>query len=222
MFTCKIIDTVELTGQTIFLDATAAVASAALAVMAFIAYRTGVRAKRKDTLQAFGKWVDDTREARIDVARVLVDKEKHEVTMEQAKALLGGPDGELTDKYGTTLDESERRKLGDQVRDILNGLETIALGVQKGVYDRVVLRRMGRSVIARTYKRLEQYIKYIQNEEAERAKKRKWTEKRQAHPFKELDILYRKIDGAGLIETLEAEQAAEGVSLTHSNTNNES
>ena len=70
MFTCKIIDTVGLTGQTIFLDVIAAVAGAALAVMAFNAYRTGVRTKRKDTLEALGKWVDDTREARIDVVDV--------------------------------------------------------------------------------------------------------------------------------------------------------
>lgn len=212
MFTYKIVDTVGLTGQTIFLDAIAAVAGAALAVMALIVYRTGVRTKRKDTLEALGKWVDDTREARRDVTRVLVDKEKNEVTEEQAKALLGGPGGELKDKYGTALDESERRKLGDQVRDILNGLERIALGVQKDVYDLVVLRRMGRSVIARTYKQLEHYIKSMQNEEAQRAKKRKWTEKRQAHPFKELDTLYRKIDGSGLVETSEANQGTpEGV-----------
>ncbi|MEE6176805.1 DUF4760 domain-containing protein [Mycobacterium sp. 050134] len=207
MFTYNIVDTVGMTAQTIFLDAIAAVAGAALVIIAFSTYRTGIRARRKDTLDALGQWANDTREARGDVTRVLVNKDKNEVTAEQAQALLGGPDGKLTDKYGTALDESERRKLGDQVRDILNGLETIALGVQQGVYDRAVLRRMGRSVIARTYKQLEHYIKCMQKEEAERAKRRRWTEKRQAHPFKELDALYVKIDGPGLIETLEAERS---------------
>ncbi|OBH82481.1 DUF4760 domain-containing protein [Mycobacterium sp. E2989] len=212
MFTYKIVDCVGLTGQIVLLDLVAVVAGAALAVVACSVYRSGRRRKRKDTLEALGKWADDTRQARRDVTRVLVENEKNEVTEVQAKALLGGPDSTLKDKYGTALDESERRKLGDQVRDILNGLEMIALGVQMDVYDRVVLRRMGRSVIARTYKQLEHYIKCMQNEEAEKAKKRKWTEKRQAHPYKELDTLYRKIDGAGLIETLEAERSRpEGV-----------
>jgi hypothetical protein len=130
-------DFVGLTKQTILPATIAAVAGGALVVTALSAYRTAARTKRKDTLEAWIKWSDDTRGARRDVTRVLG---AGKVTLDQAEALIGGPGGELRDKHGTLLEESERRKLSDQAQDILNGLERLAVGVQLGIYDVAVLR----------------------------------------------------------------------------------
>jgi len=191
------VESVGLTEQTIFLSSVAAVAGAALVVIAFSVYRAGARTKTKDTLEAWAKWADDSREARREVSRVLVkgEEDNKKLTSEQAAALLGGPGGKLKDKYDSLLDESERRKLANQIRDVLNGLERLAVGVEKGFYDLAVLRILGKSVITQTYKQFEPYIELTRKKDPAKTA-----------AFKELSTLYRRTQGPMLINAMRAIQ----------------
>jgi Domain of unknown function (DUF4760) len=191
MFTHWIADFGDQTRQTIFPAAVAVAAGGALVVTALSASRAAARVKRKDTLEAWVKWSDDTREARRDVLRVLGEEQ---FTPDQAKALAGDAGDELRDKHNTVLDEAERRKLSDEVHDILNGLERLAVGVRLGIYDVAVLRRMGRTIIALHCERFEPFIKVKQNA--------KPTTERGSGPYTELAVLYRMIEGPRLIKML--------------------
>lgn len=165
--------------QTMVAVAVATIVAAALVITAVSAYRASIRTKRKDTLEAWNRWLDDTSDARRNVSRRLGTKD---LSQPQAHALLGAPGSLLKDQQRTALGELERRQLRNDILDILNGLESLAAGVRVGVYDVAVIRVMGRSIIARTYKRFERYITAMREEKS--------PDKRQPYAFTEVAVLY--------------------------------
>jgi len=172
----------KLTRESIFTAVAAAVAVGALFVASYSAYSATVRAKKKDTLEAWNSWSDDYRAARRELTR---DLGMGEISDEQAKALVVG-DTELKNKQGTTLSEEKRKLLDDHVCDMLNGLERLAVGVELGIYDEAVLRLMGGTIIARTYERFEPYIDATRQANS--------TRKRQSRAYTELTVLYHLIE----------------------------
>lgn len=168
----------------------AGTALAALFVAAFSAYSGVVRSKKKDTLEAWSKWSDDSRVARTEVSDIFG---LEEITVDQAKALAG--DFEMKDKDGRGLTIEKRQEMrGYVAHDILNGLERLAVGVELGIYDEKVLRLLGATIIARTWERFEPYVKAKREQGSNKA--------RQSKAYTELHVLYQIMEEPRLIQTL--------------------
>ncbi len=168
----------------------AGTALAALFVAAYTAYSAAVRGKKKDTLEAWSKWSDDSHVARAEVSRVFG---LEEITVEQAKALAG--EFEMKDKDGRGLTVEKRQEMRRYVaQDILNGLERLAVGVELGIYDEKVLRLLGATIIARTWERFEPYVREKREQGPDK--------KRQSKAYTELHVLYQIMEEPRLIQTL--------------------
>lgn len=140
-----------------------------------------LRVKRKDTLEAWNKWSDDTRDKRRIVSDVMgID----EISEDQARALTEDyPLHHL--KTGEQLSHNERRVQREHVVDILNGLERLAVGVKFEIYDLAVLRQIGATIIVRYFQKFEPYIV---------ARRKKATDKtRQSRAYVELEELVKVI-----------------------------
>lgn len=178
--------------EAVFPAVAASVAVGALFVTAYSSYSGSTRAKKKDTLEAWNQWSDGSRAARRRVTRLVgVD----EFTEAQGKALATGASQQLSGKDGVILNEEQFNELKDDVHDILNGLERLAVGVELGIYDEAVLMLMGGTIIARLYERFEAYIEALRKSES--------TKTRQSKALTELTILYHMMEEPRLKKTLE-------------------
>lgn len=187
-----------------FTAVAAGIAVGALFVTAYSAYSAAVRVKKKDTLEAWNKWSDDHREARRRLTRELGEGE---ITEEQARILADDTPKppavkpsrryrnqaastqsvpQLKNRRGEAMPDEVVRRLQNDVDDVLNGLERLAVGVELGIFDEAVLRLLGGTIIARTYERFEPYIDAVRESSS--------TKKRQSRAWSELSVLYHMIE----------------------------
>ncbi len=113
------------------------------------------RQRRQATVEAWIAWSDNNADGRRCLSNYLgVNK----ITTEQARGLADESD--LISKTGEVLSAEDRRQVIESLATILNGLERIAVGARLRVYDPEILRRLGATIIVRTYVRFEPYIEY--------------------------------------------------------------
>ncbi len=185
----------KLTQEPLFGAISASLAVGSLFVAAASAYSAVIRAKRKDTLEAWKAWSDGHSQARRYVTDVLGAAE-----ISDAQALALTANHTLQDKNGKDLSSDDRQKLREHIADILNGLERLAVGVELGIYDEDVLRLIGGTIIVRTFERFEPYII--------NRRTRATTRTRQSRAYTELEVLVKMIESTTLKERIQGDQRA--------------
>lgn len=136
----------------------APVVAAVVAVLALLwtavsTYRAAKRSKRQATVEAWIAWCLSTDPAR---RKLLEDLGSVPVSSDQARALV---DSELTLRgRERDLEGEEKRQTRAAIRDVLNGLERLAVGVKLGVYDSKTLSELGGSIIVRNHARFQTYV----------------------------------------------------------------
>ncbi len=128
-----------------------AAATVALAALFFTATTSAgnlQRARREATIEQWIRWSSDTLPYRKEATRIFG---KERLTAAQGKALAEG--SELAG-----ISSEDQQRAAECIRNTLNGLERIAVGVHMGVLDLTTLRRLGGTTIIRSYERWEPYI----------------------------------------------------------------
>ncbi|KAF0957319.1 DUF4760 domain-containing protein [Rhodococcus sp. T7] len=159
----------------------AVVALSSLVATAVAAYNAFARSRRKDTLAAFSLWSDKHYPVRVALSKQLGS---HRISREQALALVTA--APLNDKNGAPLSQEDKQQAREQICEVLNGLERLATGVNLGIYDERVLRKIGGTIIVRTYERFEPYIRARHSEAA--------AEGQQSKAYEQLAILVKILD----------------------------
>ncbi|WP_434922538.1 DUF4760 domain-containing protein [Glutamicibacter sp. PAEs-4] len=131
------------------------IAAISLFIASFTTWLGWRRKKRQDTLEAWSRWSDATLETRSLISEKLGIEE---ITKEQATALTThtalvpgrSPDVPLT--------RDEKNEILTAIAKTLNGLERLALGHQRGIYDLETFREVGGTIILRQFERLKPYV----------------------------------------------------------------
>lgn len=136
-------------------------ATVAVASLCYSAYTNAASRKqevRKQTLAAFSEWSRSSHSLRVRTTQHLGRDEP--ISEEFAQKLHNEePFRSLVRDF--TAEETAAFRA--DIITTLNGLEHLATGVIVGVYDEDVLKRIGGSVIARTYLRFEPYIALVRS-----------------------------------------------------------
>jgi len=161
--------------------AAAVIAVTSVSVTALTSYANWVRGKRQATLAAWSEWVDATQDDRKAIS--LVIGVNAGLTYDQGKAICNATPFMAGEKQVT---EETSKELRRQVRQVLSGLERLAVGVEQMVYDRDVLMELGGTIVVTTYARLKTYIVYTQERPEE--------DKRRPFAYQALDALVTEVE----------------------------
>ncbi|HWH25243.1 MAG TPA: DUF4760 domain-containing protein [Pseudolysinimonas sp.] len=161
---------IQVRGTTPLIPITAGIAGvialASFAVTAGSAYATWVRNRKKDTLEAWQKWIDGSRDDR----RVITDVfgQNSGVNDEQAIALTTGQPMVVNDR---TMTSNEVRELRRTIVRVLSGLERLAVGIEHSLYDLDLIMEIGGTILVATFDRMKPYVLRVQNDPDEDRRK---------------------------------------------------
>lgn len=136
-------------------------ATVAVASLFYSAYTNAASRKqevRKQTLSAFAEWSRSSHSVRVRTTQHLGGDEP--IRKDFAEKLFSE---EAFRSLVGDLSAEDSAAFRADIITALNGLEHLATGVIVGVYDEDVLKRIGGTVIARTYLRFEPYIVLVRS-----------------------------------------------------------
>lgn len=165
----------------------APVAAVLVALFSLIVTATGItanwtRGKRQSTIEAWVIWSQGSLPERKVITKYFGTQA---LSDEQGQALV-----EL--KELPEIANQDRDRVAECIRNVLNGLERIAVGVEFGVYDLPTLRALGGTTIVRTFERSEAYIKYRRAASDETV--------RHVKAFVSVEDLVRRLESTSLLE----------------------
>lgn len=127
------------------------VAVGTLGLTTYIYARTSRRNRQALTFEAWGKWNDSTMATRRQMRRIYGD------TMTEADGL------KLAERarrpLGGTTEDDRLTKHAHRINEMLTGLERVATGWDRGIYDFAELSALGHQIIVRTSRRHSAYIR---------------------------------------------------------------
>lgn len=141
-----------------FLNPVAPIVAAGIATLALVwnatnTYRSGRRAKREATIEAWVAWSEATDEDRMTLSKLLGTAT---IGAQQAKALV--EPGVTLQGKSQSLSMEEKQQAMHSITKVLNGLERLAVGVELGVFDLRTLEVLGGTIIKRSRERFAPYI----------------------------------------------------------------
>lgn len=132
-----------------------AILAALLAVLGLIASAVTAaanfrRQRREATLTAYNKWSDDTLNTRIELRKCLGGA----VLSDDLGAELAGDPTLETRRF----DDSAIERITKDIVVVLNGLERLAVGVNLGVFDLLVIRQIAGTIVIRYWNWFQPYV----------------------------------------------------------------
>ncbi|WP_285115124.1 DUF4760 domain-containing protein [Leifsonia sp. fls2-241-R2A-40a] len=153
------------------------IALASFVLLSLTSWANWRSARRQATIEAWNDWSEGCTEARRRLSQTLGMRT---ISPDQARALA--TQGEtLFDRDGKPISHDDKQAVLNDVVEVLNGLERLAVGVRLGLYRREVLVLVGATIIKRTYERFEPYITFRRTSPD--------SDKRQERAFSQLDLL---------------------------------
>ena len=153
------------------------VALASFVLLALTSWANWRSTRRQATIEAWNAWSEGCTEARRRLSRTLGMRA---ISPEQARALASQGEA-LLNLEGKPMTQDEKQAVLNDMVEVLNGLERLAVGVRLGLYRREVLVLVGATIIKRTYERFEPYIVFRRTSPD--------SDKRQERAFNQLDLL---------------------------------
>jgi hypothetical protein len=136
----------------------AIIALGSLVSSAWSASLTWTRNRKKDTLEAWEEWSDDSKKDRAAFTKVF--GQNVGLNELQAAAIC---DGEPVPMDNGVLDRAVSIDLRRRIIGVLGGLERIAVGIEQHVFDLDLIMELGGTIVIGTYTRYLPYVQYVQN-----------------------------------------------------------